>query len=73
MKSIFKKESLIMTLVLICYGLLAGGSVDFLFDSLFWKIMGILILIVIVVVGIVSFIQEQNKKKRPSTAKIYPL
>lgn len=64
MKSIFKKESLIMTLVLICYGLLAGGSVDFLFDSLFWKIMGILILIVIVVVGIVSFIQEQNKKKR---------
>lgn len=64
MKSIFKKESLIMTLVLIFYGFIAGGSVDVLFDSSFWKIMGILILIVIVAVGIGAFIQEQNKKKR---------
>lgn len=64
MKSIFKKESLIMTLVLICYGLLAGGSVDFLFDSLFWKIMGILLFIVIVILCIVAIVKEQNRKKR---------
>lgn len=39
MKSLFKKESLIMTLVLIFYGLIAGGSVDSMFDPIFWKML----------------------------------
>lgn len=64
MKSLFKKESLIMTLVLLFYGFIAGGSVDFLFDGDFWKIFGILLLIAIVVICIGAYIEEQNKKKR---------
>ena len=64
MKSIFKKESLIMTLVLVFYGFIAGGSVDFLFDSTYWKILGSMLFILIVVVCIVAFVKEQNRKKR---------
>ncbi len=64
MKSIFKKESLIMTLVLFFYGFIAGGSVDFLFDGTFWTIIGILTLIIIVVVlcwAIPSAIRDEKK------------
>lgn len=64
MKSLFKKESFIMTLVLLFYGFVAGGSVDFLFDGDFWIILGIVLFIAIVVIGIGAYIEEQNKKKR---------
>lgn len=64
MKSVFKKESLIMTLVLVCYGFIAGGSVDFLFSGTFWAIIGILVLVIIVVVlcwAIPSAIKDEKK------------
>lgn len=64
MKSIFKKESLIMTLVLGFYGFIAGGSVDFLFSGTFWTIIGILALIIVVVVlcwAIPSAIEDEKK------------
>ena len=64
MKSIFKKESLIMTLVLVFYGFIAGGSAEMLSESLFWKIIGILLLIIIAIAFIIDFVEKQNRKKR---------
>lgn len=75
MKSIFKKESLIMTLVLIFYGFIAGGSVDSMFDPVFWKLLfnlyfwetaiPILLFIFIIVIIIYSIrISIKNEKKR---------
>ena len=64
MKSLFKKESLIMTLILAFYGFIAGGSVDFLFDGTFWAIMGVLLVVIIVASIISASISEANKKKR---------
>lgn len=60
MKSLFKKESLIMILVLSFYGLIAGGSVDS--DGL--KIIGIIALIFVVILCIAGFISDENRKKR---------
>ena len=57
MKSIFKKESLIMTLVLVFYGFIAGGSAEMLSESLFWKIIGILLLIIIAIAFIIDFVE----------------
>jgi len=64
MKSLFKKESLIMTLILAFYGFIAGGSVDFLFDGTFWTIMGVFLVVIIVASIISASISEANKKKR---------
>ena len=60
----FKKESFIMILVLLFYGLIAGGSVDFLFDSNFWIIIGVMIALFIIIAIISSIISEKNKKAR---------
>lgn len=75
MRSIFKKESFMMTLVLICYGLLAGGSVDSIFDPVFWKLLfhlhfwEIVITILFIALIIVAIIYSitisiKNGKKR---------
>jgi len=60
----FKKESFIMTLILLFYGLIAGGSVDFLFDSRFWIIIGVIIALFVIIAIISIIISEKNKKAR---------
>ncbi|MBP1615424.1 MAG: hypothetical protein H6Q13_2872, partial [Bacteroidetes bacterium] len=60
----FKQESLIMTIVIFVYAIIAGGSVGFLFEGTFWAMIGGVIAIIIIVAIIDSIVNEQNKKKR---------
>jgi len=53
-----------MTLILLFYGLIAGGSVDFLFDSRFWIIIGVIIALFVIIAIISIIISEKNKKAR---------
>lgn len=75
MKSIFKKESLFMTLVLVFYGFIAGGSVDSIFDPVFWNLLFQLhfwetiiplVLIILIIVGFIYsiIVSIKNEKKR---------
>lgn len=61
MKSLFKIESLIMTLIVIFYGFIAGGSAE---SGTFWVIMLVAIGIAIIVGSINVSISAENKKKR---------
>lgn len=72
MKSIFKKESLIMTLVLICYGFIAGGSVDLIFENSFWIIGGLLLIFIILGITATRY-DKENKKRRKELVKDFEL
>ena len=50
-----------MTLVLIFYGFIAGGSVDFIFDQAFWIIC--IFVILFVALGIASTHYDKKRKK----------
>lgn len=60
MKSIFKKESLIMTLVLIFYGFIAGGSLEY--DSA--RVVLAIVVILVIGIGLVFYFDNKNKEKR---------
>lgn len=60
MKSIFKKESLIMTLVLVFYGFIAGGS----FEDSSARVILILVVILVIGIGLVIYFDNKNKEKR---------
>ena len=62
MRSVFKKESLIMTLILGFYGFIASGSGD----ENSAKVMIIIIVLLFVAIGLIFYLDNKNKEKRLS-------
>ena len=63
MKRYFKKESFIMTSVVLCYAILAGGSLS-KSDMPLLIFLGIFVALIIIMAVIQSIIKDNNKKKR---------
>lgn len=63
MKKFFNRESFIMTLVVLCYSILAGGSLSGSIGQVL-ILIGCSFVVMIIVVGVQSIIKSNNKTKR---------